>query len=231
MTTATPLVRRDFWEISNQSRLQLELSKDQRIQSLRYLDRIDLSKFFEQYSFIVKHHANHLAIIISRMEESELKSLFADILYEELGSGKVQNSHLTLFSHFLTTLNPDFEAKGITARLEQKLEEYQEIIKKDNLYLAIGLGGAGTECICQVYLSEMYKQIKENPYIKNKEININWKFWEIHTGEVDATHKEQIKHALKKEIHNNPENEKFLIEGYEQSLTFWDNFLTLLAQT
>ncbi len=229
MTTLLTPVKTDFWTLTDQSKLGLDLKADPRIKKISDLSHVDLSQLFEQYSFIVEHHANHLAIIISRMTESSLKSLFADIIYEELGNGNVQNSHFTLFKKFLNTFNPEYKPNGIKQELTRELDKYQEMINKENLYFAIGLGGAGTECICQVYLSAMYEQMLKNPYVIKHHSDIHWKFWRIHTGPVDLEHQQAIKEALKEEIFRNKYIEPELIRGYQSSLTFWDNFLSILT--
>lgn len=226
--TAT-ILKPTFWQITDKSELEKEIHNNTKIKAISKLEITDLVKILEQYRFIVKEHANHLAIIISRMEESSLKSLFSDILYEELGNGKVQNSHFTLFNQFLTTLKNQKTFAPITQKLEEELSNYHQIIQTENIYFAIGLGGAGTECICQVYLTAINNNLRDNPHIKNIKSKIDWRFWNIHTGEVDLEHQQAIKKALIEEINTNPNIENELIKGYLASLNFWRNFINILT--
>lgn len=78
----------NLWTIIDEDKMFKDLSNDDKINTFKYLDVKTLGEILHQYRFIVDSHANHLAILISLMPQSPLKSFFGEILYEETGNGR-----------------------------------------------------------------------------------------------------------------------------------------------
>ena len=82
----------------------------------------------------------------------------------------------------------------------------------------------GGECLCQIYLSAMFEHFSQNPYIQSIQDQIDWRFWEIHTGEEDIRHREMTRATIDEYVAANPESLKDLVDGYLLSKNAWDEF-------
>ena len=164
------------------------------------------------------------------MPQSNLKSLLGEILYEELGNGNHQESHLMLYDQFLLSLTSCKIPEKPQSEVNKILNDYDSRIINGDLYFAVGLGGLGTECICQLYLTAMYKALMQNPAIEKLKHEIDWKFWDIHTGETDISHRIRIRKAVDSLIGESPESEEQILNGYQESVSFWDNLFDIFSR-
>lgn len=219
----------NFWRIIDEDKMMKDLSNDEKINTFKHLDLETLGQILHQYRFIVDSHANHLAILISLMTQSPLKSFFGEILYEETGNGKFEKSHLKLFDNFLQSL-PYYNFKQqIDPRIEKLLEDYHSHLFHNSINYGIGLGGLGTECICQMYLTALFKQLKQNPKIKAIDNEIDWEFWLIHVGDVDINHRIKMRQMISKFVDNKENDSQDILQGYFKSVKFWDELFLVFT--
>lgn len=223
------ITRQDFWTIIDQDKMIKDLSNDEKINIFKHLDLETLARILHQYRFIVDHHANHLAILISLMSQSPVKSFFGEILYEEIGNGEFEKSHLRLFDNFLQSLPKYNSNQQINPQVEKLLEDYHSHIFSHNLNYGIGLAGLGTECICQMYLTALFEQLKQNPKIKAIDNKIDWEFWLIHVGEVDINHRTKMRNMISKLVENKENDSKDIVQGYFKSVRFWDELFSVFT--
>ncbi|KYG06750.1 hypothetical protein BE21_33045 [Sorangium cellulosum] len=95
----------------------------------------------------------------------------------------------------------------------------------------IGLRGMGGECVCQVYLAQLYEHFSKNPLIQERKNEIDWKFWELHVGDHDIEHRIQTRDLINKElVLRSPKALRDLSLGYRESMKgwieFWDNIFS-----
>ena len=90
------------------------------------------------------------------------------------------------------------------------------------LYLTIFL-----VTICQIYLTALFKQLKQNPNIKGIDHQIDWEFWLIHVGEVDISHRMRMRQMISEFITQGSGDSQQIIQGYFKSVEFWDNLFLI----
>ena len=82
----------------------------------------------------------------------------------------------------------------------------------------------GGECLCQIYLTAMYKFITQNPYLQANQGAIDWEFWRIHIGEEDIHHRHQVRQAINEIVEQDPTCIANLAAGYQTAKSNWDSF-------
>jgi hypothetical protein len=70
----------------------------------------------------------------------------------------------------------------------------------------------------------MHVHFSKNPEIVAIADRVDWRFWDIHAGEVDITHRLLLRAAIDEEIARSPELEADIRQGYEKSKYSWDAF-------
>ncbi len=93
-----------FWQLANDTRLETEYLTAQNLQYLQTAPIEVIRQICLQYRYFVRDYPNNLSILIAKLPYGKLKSLMAQILAEELGSGQFQKTHLTLWDNFLVVL-------------------------------------------------------------------------------------------------------------------------------
>ena len=109
---------------------------------------------------MITNHANHLALLVYRLPESQFKCLIAEILNDELGEGNYEKSHLVLWDNFLKSIEVSQIAnKPVNPMTKQFFKPMFLMLMNESVDFIIGLEGVGVECICQVYLELFKKEI------------------------------------------------------------------------
>ena len=98
-----------FWQLANDTRLETEYFTAQNLQYLQTAPIEALRQICLQYRYFVRDYPNNLSILVSKLPYGNLKSLMAQILAEELGSGQFQKTHLTLWDNFLKSIGIDLQ--------------------------------------------------------------------------------------------------------------------------
>ncbi len=221
----------DFYQLISTERLLKIVNADPNLQLISKLALLSLQKVLYQYRFVVQHHANHLSCIVSRLPYGNLKSLLEEIYLEEIGNYEFQKSHFYLYNSFLNSLGYSDFSISILSELDYNLSKYAKAIQNNSINYAVGLGGMGTECICQIYLTELNRQLKLNPFINKIQDKIDWEFMDLHVGEVDLSHRIRIrKLIIEFTVNQGGDSINQISEGYKFSMSFWKQLFTILSQ-
>lgn len=220
---------REFWRLADSARTQTEYLADDKLCRLADAPFDVLQKIFVQYRYFTIYYITDLALLVAKLPFGELRSLLADFLNDELGNGDNLGAHERLYDNFLTSIG--LEETQIELYPNDKnlrlLGDLQERIGTRPVAYSVGLRGMGGECLCQVYLAAMHSHFTKNPAICEIKDRVKWKFWDIHTGEVDIAHREKLKRAIQSFVTRHPEHLKDLVQGYKDAKEifdkFWDN--------
>nr|WP_323808720.1 iron-containing redox enzyme family protein [Nostoc sphaeroides] len=163
---------------------------------------------------------------MSKADYGDFKSLMAQIMAEELGNGRFKKTHLQLWDNFLTSIGiePQIFSDSLHPENFNLLAELKQLTLNKPIGYVIGLCGMGGECLCQIYLTAMYKYITLNPYIQSNKETIDWEFWNIHIGEEDIRHRVMVKNAINEIIQAEPSHLPDLAAGYQKAKSNWDEF-------
>ncbi|MDY7226970.1 iron-containing redox enzyme family protein [Hyalangium rubrum] len=225
----TQALKEEFWRMADNARNQTEYLADSKLQYLQYAPLDVLKRIFVQYRYFTIFYISDLALLVYRLPFGKLRSLLADFLNDELGNGNHDQAHQQIYDDFLVSLGiPQEELQANANRTNlQILREISDLVMTEYPWYAVGLRGMGGECLCQVYLAAMHAHFTKNPAIQAMKDRLDWKFWDIHTGEVDIEHRELMRAALMEAVDEDPAVLEDLVGGYRKSKgvfdQFWDN--------
>lgn len=222
----TQMTLEEFWQLADDTRLETEYLTDKKLQYLQSASLDVLQQVCLQYRYFVRDYPNNLSILVSKTPYGDFKSLMAEILADELGSGRFQKTHLKLWDNFLTSIEIEPQALEDSLHSEnfELLAELKQLTLDKPLGYVIGLCGMGGECLCQVYLTTMHKYMTLNPYMQSNKESIDWEFWNIHIGEEDIRHRLIVKSAINEIIKAEPSHLQDLVAGYQKAKSNWDEF-------
>jgi hypothetical protein len=214
-----------FWEIADETKMTAAYQIDSDLLKLRTASLSELKQVFLQYRFFTIYYIQDLALLSAKLPFGALRSAMAEFLNEELGNGNEHHAHPTLYDDFLLSLGVSHEdlTRSNSECIELLAKVQKSLLTRSWAY-GIGLRGMGGECLCQIYLSSMYAHFMQNPLIIERSKQLSWKFWEIHTGEVDIEHRLRTKAAINSLIENDPLTVQDLRSGYLESKEAWDLF-------
>jgi hypothetical protein len=180
-----------------------------------------------QYRVFTIYYINDLALLIHRLPFGKLRSLLAEFLNDELGNADAALAHPQLYDQFLVSIGTAPSSLEEGRAYEPNLKLLQEIsclMATASPARGVGLRGLGGECLCQLYLEAMHSYFSKNPEIVAIKDRIDWRFWDIHTGEVDISHRLRLRAAIDEEIARSPDLEADIRLGYETSKHAWEEF-------
>jgi hypothetical protein len=221
-----------FWQLANITQSSEQYRIDKNLQYLNIAPLAVLKKIFIQYRFFTQYYITDLALLISKLPFGNLKTILADILYEELGNGDATNAHPQLYDCFLESIGiSELEMEQADEYCISNLKTIQSSLINQSWAYGVGLRGMGGECLCQIYLATMHTYFSKNPLIVAKQKEIDWRFWDIHIGEVDLHHQKIVKDAIDELIIRQPETMHDLISGYLESKKAWDLYWAQIYQS
>jgi hypothetical protein len=215
-----------FWERAEALRMRTERSVAAQFRRVRSASMAELRSVLLQYRFFTIAYIRDLAILVGRLPFGKLRSFLADVLSEELGGGDAAQAHPTLYDSFLTTFGvrmTDIDRQALPA-IQKLLGGLSRRMLTESPAYAIGLRGMGGECLCQIYLSQLYESFRQNPRLGDIEDELDWTFWDIHIGEVDVAHREETKRIIDELVGQQPHLSDELTRGYDDSLRAWRLF-------
>lgn len=217
-------IMQDFWKLADESKTEAEFLADRKLQSLQAMTIEQLRRIFVQYRYFTIYYIADMAHLVHRLPFGKLRSLLAEFLSEELGEGNAPDAHPNLYDDFLSSVGVDTNACEALASNIVLLENISAQMGSESPVQGVGLRGLGGECLCQLYLSAMHSHFSRNPAIVAIADRIDWRFWEIHIGEVDIQHRRRLRAAIDEEIARSPKCESEIRIGYEKSKAAWDQF-------
>lgn len=182
-----------------------------------------------QYRYFTVYYTTDIALLIARLQPGKMRSFLADILLDELGGGDHTQAHPELYDEFLASLgikHPPLDKMALASNIELLEDARSNLIDPayDTAY-GIGLRGMGGECVCQIYLARLYEHLIRNPYVQKNKDKIAWKFWELHVGEHDIAHRENLRKLISDEVTGMDSGSvEALQEGFCDSMTAWSSF-------
>lgn len=216
----------DFWRFADTERLTVEYMADKKLMALTDAPLDVVRSVLVQYRFFTTYYIDDLAQLVGRVPFGRLKSVLAEILNDELGNGDPGDAHPELYDRFLVSFGLSRAKLDGCADLRNisLLEEIQQLCVQRSVAYAIGLRGLGGECLCQVYLAALHAHFSKNPLVEACKAQLDWKFWDIHTGQLDIAHRVMFRDALQELVRKKPEMAADLMAGYQKSKEAWDTF-------
>jgi len=220
-----PLTPENFWQLADTTRMAAEYQVDENLRYLRTAPLETLRRIFVQYRFFTIYYITDLALLVAKLPFGSLRSCLGEFLSEELGDGDPKDSHPSLYDDFLLSLGVPRKTLELADRnCLAILDQVRVSLETRSWPYGVGLRGMGGECLCQIYLASMHENFMRNPVIQERKDSLAWKFWDIHTGEVDIEHRERTRAAIDELILAQPETISDLATGYLESKAAWDGF-------
>ena len=227
-TTALPSSIDDFWHLADDTRLAAEFEADTNLLFLKAAPFETVKNICFHYRFFNQYYAQDLAYLVYKLQPGRFKSLLASILAEEFGNGDERQAHLQLYDNFLASIGFENDAAKLDAmsdpRIIEILEELHDLTVTQSTAYVIGLRGMGAECLCQVYLTQMVRNLRANPALTPWLDTIDWQFFDLHAGDVDIEHRLSVRSVINDYLTANPERVEALASGYLKGKSAWDTF-------
>lgn len=182
-----------------------------------------------QYRYFTVYYISDIALLIARLQPGRMRSFLADILLDELGGGDHTQAHPELYDRFLASLGIEHSALDGMALADNiallETARSKLIAPENTTAYGIGLRGMGGECVCQIYLARLYEHLILNPYIRERTASIDWTFWELHIGEHDIAHRENLRKLISDEVAGMDGDSVTALEaGFRDSMSAWSAF-------
>lgn len=214
-----------FWEFADESKINTQYDSDQKISFLKDASFEEIKKVCIQYRYFVSRYPSFLSWLVAKLPDGELRSLMAEILAEELGSGRKECAHIVWYDNFLRSLGISDEemATSIYKENQSILDEIEHRCHQNGPEYVVGMVGMGGECLCQIYLTNMFKYLKDNKAVQKMDKKIDWTFWTYHIGEEDIKHRELVRKAISNAAVDGA-GVRDLYLGYSWGKSTWDAF-------
>lgn len=218
-----------FWQKADAIQDETMVEADRLFAYLAEAPLTILREILTQYRYFTVYYIADLSLLIARLNDGAMRSFLADILYDELGCGKAKLAHPQLYDAFLTTIGVEttgLEGKALENNVLLLDEARRQLVDaKHGSEYAIGLRGMGGECVCQVYIAQLYKSLIQNPYIQAEKGKIDWRFWDMHVGDHDIEHREKTRELIDSEVvAKGGYGLQELGQGYDYSMSQWKEF-------
>jgi hypothetical protein len=216
----------EFWAEADGARLATEQKAVARMQHLQSAPIESLRRVLLQYRYFTIYYIRDMALLLARLPFGKLRTFLGHVLAEELGEGDHMQAHPQLYDSFLLSIGVEPGLLEDSALPENVilLEQITDEIQRLSVGYGIGVRGMGGECLCHTYLVLLHDYFRKNPYIQAHANQIDWRFWEIHTGPIDLAHVEQVRATLSELAESHPEMLPEIVAGYRSSITAWDGF-------
>ncbi len=215
-----------FWQQADHVKRMTMDKAEAWMEPLRAAPLETVRKVMLQYRVFTTHYIDDLALLVSRLPLGDLRSFLGQVLSEELGEGSHARSHPYLYDTFLDSLGVEGFADPACELSANRtlLRELTGELAMRSVGFGVGLRGMGGECLCQTYLVQLWESFRDNPHVRELAPAIDWRFWEIHTGEVDTAHVVATRKLIDDYVHEHPDQIPDLARGYERSIGAWDSF-------
>lgn len=167
----------------------------------------DLKNWLSQEYFVSQDFVTWFLKAASQTTDLDIRILLVENVWEELGEGSKEESHLEILRSFLLHIGFDFANHPKFSGTEKYLEKMREIIDTD-IYYALGALGPANEYLLKKEYGKMYRS-----YLKLKE-NENLPegaFFEINLH-ADEGHSKKLFHLIST-VCNTEERIKAVIAG------------------
>lgn len=214
-----------FWKLADESKVNAQYEADGCIAFLKEASLEEIRNVCLQYRYFVERYPDNLSRLLAKMPNQQLKSLLSSILSEELGSGEISGAHIVWYDRFLRSIGVAEHdlASGIYDENEDILSEIEYRCTAKSFEHVVGMVGMGGECLCQIYLTVMYRYLRQNPVMKAMSGQVDWEFWTYHVGEEDIEHRRLVRECID-EMVMGEDGVRELAMGYSFGKGTWDKF-------
>ena len=211
----------EFWRLAEAAQSTAGHLADERIRALEDMGLVELQAVLLHYRWFTSFFPGDLGILICKLPPSSLRSLLGELLHEELGHGDCTRTHLELYDRFLESIGLRLDAvrDSVHPLLLALLEAHRSRLLMSHYMFGVGLRGMGGECLCQVYLEAVNHYLRRNKALARLEGQIDWTFWDLHSGETDRAHREQTRDNIARLTR--PEDLANLSLGYLEAEQGW----------
>ncbi|AGP34644.1 iron-containing redox enzyme family protein [Sorangium cellulosum] len=225
----------EFWKLADDFQAATLRHAEKLFSCTETASLSQLRSILIQYRYFTVYYIADLAVLVARVSDGPLRSFLGTILSDELGMGDPEKAHPRLYDKFLQSIGvSDDVLPALGLKKNVNILDSVRLKLMSPSYSAeygIGLRGMGGECVCQVYLAQLYEHFSKNPLIQERKNEIDWKFWELHVGDHDIEHRIQTRDLINKElVLRSPKALRDLSLGYRESMKgwieFWDNIFS-----
>ncbi len=128
-----------------------------------HLDFEDLILWLSQEYYVSIGFVNWFLIVAAQTNDQRAKIILVQNIWEELGEGKIEDTHVNILTDFLFKLGFDLTKNQILAETQQYLTQMQKIISRDFFY-GLGALGPANEYLLKLEYSKIansYQKLKE----------------------------------------------------------------------
>jgi len=178
----------------------------------------DLKLWLSQEYFVSIDFVTWFLKACTITNEFDIRIVLIQNIWEELGDGRKENSHVEILKNFMIDINFNFDDLICLPKTLEYLKLMEKIIEK-NIYMALGALGPANEYLLKKEYGKMYNSYQE---LKIRENLPSGKFFEINLN-ADEGHSKKIFELIEK-VCNTEEKIKWVIEGNRQALSARSTF-------
>ncbi|EKO63009.1 iron-containing redox enzyme family protein [Leptospira kirschneri] len=153
----------------------------------RKMEREDLLLWLRQEYFVSVDFVNWFLNTASICDSVEAKIVLVSNIWEELGEGNVEDSHVFILKKFLSDMGEVVHEKHVLPETTSYLNLMQKITTSD-FYSALGALGPANEYLLKLEYSRMFKSYLD---LRKKTILPEGKFFQVNLN-ADESHSEKL---------------------------------------
>lgn len=156
-------------------------------QKERRIEKRDLLLWLRQEYFVSVDFVNWFLNTAAVSDSVEAKIVLVQNIWEELGEGKAEDSHVRILSKFLSDMGEVVEDGHRLPETKAYLDLMQKITRTD-FYSALGALGPANEYLLKLEYSRMFKSYRD---LKERTILPEGKFFQVNL-DADESHAEKL---------------------------------------
>jgi pyrroloquinoline quinone (PQQ) biosynthesis protein C len=195
-------------EVENHSVLKTKWLLDKK----ENLSKSDLCLWLSQEYFVSVDFVNWFLWTASLTNDVDAKILLVHNIWEELGEGNANNSHVRVLTKFLSEIGISESTLKILPHTVQYLQDMKELTNS-NFYSALGALGPANEYLLKLEYGQMYESYQKLMKLENLPKAF---FFEVNL-EADESHSDQLFKLIEK-VCDTSEKKKQVIEGNRKAL-------------
>ncbi|MCW7504007.1 iron-containing redox enzyme family protein [Leptospira paudalimensis] len=207
-------------EVETHSVLQAKWLKERNIK----MSFDDLLLWLSQEYFVSIGFVDWFLLVAANTRDQKAKIVLVENIWEELGEGKISETHVSILTNFLEQLGFDFSKHQILPETKTYLEKMKSVIDL-GFYYGLGALGPANEYLLKLEYSQIansYQQLK-------KEFNLpEGKFFQVNL-DADEGHSKRL-FDLIETVCLTDESKKQVMEGNRLALDAREDFYLGLSR-
>ena len=178
--------------------------------------------FSEQFHLFCVTFHRCLGALIAGTSDQELIAMVTENLYDEMGSGNLNESHLEILKRFSRSIGYTETDIASLQPLESTRQLNDAIIEAclKDFYFGLGTVGLGAEFAGARFFENVYKAFQEKDFLKDADLQV----YAIHAQD-DTRHREHMKKVVRKYTKDEVARARILA-GINHSHNLFDKFWT-----